>query len=125
MDADYGGGTGEVSDTGEARAAAAAAAATASAQGAAAAAAPGDPVAVPPLDERTKRVARSLAGVTAAASDALASAPATSGAVPVQSAALYAFFLSLASALVGRCRLTVSKPELKARLVSALETKIS
>jgi hypothetical protein len=25
---------------------------------------------------------------------------------------------------VGRCRLTVSKPELKARLVSALETKI-
>jgi hypothetical protein len=26
--------------------------------------------------------------------------------------------------LVGRCRLTVPKPELKARLVSALETKI-
>ena len=25
---------------------------------------------------------------------------------------------------VGRCRLTVSKPELKARLVSALETKM-
>jgi len=95
LDAESGGGTAEVSDTGEARAAAAAA--TASAEGAAAA--PGDSIAVPPLDERTKRVARSLAGVTAAASDALASAPATSGAVPVQSAALYAFFLSLASAL--------------------------
>ena len=27
-------------------------------------------------------------------------------------------------AKVGRCRLTVSKPELKARLVSALETKM-
>jgi hypothetical protein len=26
--------------------------------------------------------------------------------------------------LVGRCRLTVSKPELKARLISALETQI-
>jgi hypothetical protein len=26
--------------------------------------------------------------------------------------------------MVGRCRLTVSKPELKARLVSALETKM-
>jgi hypothetical protein len=28
------------------------------------------------------------------------------------------------SMTVGRCRLTVSKPELKARLVSALETKM-
>jgi len=27
------------------------------------------------------------------------------------------------ASMVGRCRLTVSKPELKARLVSALETK--
>jgi len=26
--------------------------------------------------------------------------------------------------MVGRCRLTVSKPDLKARLVSALETKM-
>jgi len=30
-----------------------------------------------------------------------------------------------ADAMVGRCRLTVSQPELKARLVSALETEIS
>jgi hypothetical protein len=29
-----------------------------------------------------------------------------------------------AATLVGRCRLTVSKPELKARLVSALESKM-
>jgi hypothetical protein len=31
---------------------------------------------------------------------------------------------SIDSSMVGRCRLTVSKPELKARLVSALETKM-
>jgi len=32
--------------------------------------------------------------------------------------------LNAAAAEVGRCRLTVSQPELKARLLSALETKV-
>jgi hypothetical protein len=39
-------------------------------------------------------------------------------------AALHAILESFDVTQVGRCRLTVSNPELKARLVSALETKI-
>jgi hypothetical protein len=39
-------------------------------------------------------------------------------------AALYREHVRTKSAWVGRCRLTVSKPELKARLVSVLETKL-
>jgi hypothetical protein len=57
--------------------------------------------AVPRLDERTKRVARALAGVAAVAADAIASAPSASGRTPSGSAHLHALFLSVATAVAG------------------------
>jgi hypothetical protein len=54
---------------------------------------------------------------------ATAAAAAAADVVEVEAAEVEAVEAAAARAKVGRCRLSVSKPELKASLVSALETK--